>query len=85
MNIRNFAIVSMDYFSLLKANDILSKSDITGTFLVRFSRTYGDSMALSVLFNGQAGLIKHFRIYYEDYEMHKLHKEPINKRSSIFC
>lgn len=85
MNIRNFKIVRRDYFSLVKANDILSKSDITGTFLVRFSRTYGDSMALSVLFNGQAGLIKHFRIYYEDYEMHKLHEEPINKRSFICC
>ena len=84
-NIRNSVSVSRDFFSLVKANDILSKSSITGTFLVRFSRTYGDSMALSVLFNGRAGLIKHYRIYYEDYEMHKLHEEPINKRSSICC
>ena len=66
------------------ANEILSKTEVTGTFLVRFSKTYGDSMALSVLYNGPEAIIKHFRIFYEDPELAELH-EHSRRRFSFYC
>jgi len=54
---------------------------------VRFSKTYNDSMALSVLTDEEYKYVKHYRIYFEDQEVRKdgTLKKVKKKKSCMPC